>query len=164
MKVFGCRICDYDVCQKCHKQKSINKNDQKSKEKANLFKPIIFELFQNLNNITIISTFFRLNNIILEHKIDLFSLLNVIEESHPMIINNTKIIIKAAHKYKTHKNKSDRLEYIGDSWIGMLCKQSWNAIKSEYNAKQYKISLINTESIWNSSTFKEDWLVIETKS
>ena len=125
-KMYGCRTCDYDLCDNCY-MNGIEDNN-------NIPKAIIFSLFPNLKYITLVTTRFKSGKYY-QYPINISYLI----QSLPTNSKKVTITIRGCHNYKIKLDEETKLigsrDHISSSWIH--CE--WLKLSSEYK-KQYNMS------------------------
>eukprot|EP01084_Bolivina_argentea_P299355 516003_1 len=129
--------------------------------KDNLFKPILFRIFNNIDHVVIFTTGFDGDP---EYLINLDLLLSLLSNSEKYIANEFKLTIKATHKYVVCGEEWGEYEFqhVDTSWLSKLWNKSWKTIRAKYRKKRYDISYVKTTQILlGSYRLREDRLVIK---
>ena len=145
--MYGCRACDYDLCDNC------NTHGNKDEINYKIFKPAMFAIFPNLQYITLVATAFTGTNYY-EYPIDIPYLIQL---STNKCIN---ITIRGYHKYRIKLEKgliTDR-HHISPSWIHSV----WKKMSSEYKS-QHQISFAQPSTKDNNGEMISDVLSIECR-
>ncbi len=127
----------------------------------NILKPIVFELFDNIESVFINST--RLTNKgTYEYIMDILGLLSILNKSN--ISNNTTITIRAEHKYATRAGKHSvliGLSHIGVSWLGLLWNKYSQLIISKCKQNNWNVMFKNNINVTGAEIEKlEDQMLL----
>eukprot|EP01084_Bolivina_argentea_P088413 159626_1 len=141
-------------------------------QRINLFNPIIFNLFSNLETV-VINTTSAIGGYgditkVRDFEIDILALLSVLDEIQLSKNITITIVIKAMHKYNVTADKKryfESLSYVGVSWLSKTCDRCSQLIKSHCELKDYGYQLReDTYNIGSYADTKFDILSIRKHS
>eukprot|EP01084_Bolivina_argentea_P093077 167418_1 len=122
---------------------------------TNLFKPILFKLFSNVESIIMNTTSWNFDGRQCEYALDIASLLLLMKNAQ----NNITITLRAMHRYKVKTNKYNRMVMNESSYDGV----SWlSEMKCNHVSGIYSISGITTKVMnYGKHDIQEDFVTIQ---